>query len=192
MEWNQERMNAALERAVEAAQRMIQENGNLDGMLATLHPANDSGFTVFGLGMPDKPEDRDLIAEVIRGIADELDAIMVTLAVSAWILLPGDLDSIDVGESTSILSDPSEVLLVSASHRLLGESSRVERIRREGSSVTFDAVAASPGIALDDRFAHILSPQRGPISATAREQAHEIAAGIRRGRVGNGEEPLRH
>ncbi|MDN5848691.1 MAG: hypothetical protein L0H63_03500 [Nitrococcus sp.] len=192
MEWNQERMSAALERAVEAARRMIREHGNLDGMLATLHPANDSGFTVFGLGLPDKPEDRDLMAEVVRGIAEELDAIMVTLAVSAWVLLPGDIDSIDLAESTSGLSDPSEVLLVSASHRLLGESCRSERIRREGSSVTFDAIAASPDIALDDRFAHILSPQRAPISAAARAQAHEIASGIRRGRVGNGEGPFRH
>ncbi|MDN5869809.1 MAG: hypothetical protein L0H73_03680 [Nitrococcus sp.] len=192
MEWNQERMSAALERAIEAARRMIREHGNLDGMLATLHPVNDSGFTVFGLGMPDKPGDRDLIAEVVRGIADELDAIMVTLAVSAWVMLPGDLDSIDLGESTSGLSDSSEILLVSASHRLLGEASRAERIQREGSSVTFDAVAASPDIVLEDRFAHILSPQRGPISPAAREQAHEIASGIRRGRVGNGEGSLRH
>ncbi|MCO6442246.1 MAG: hypothetical protein J5I81_14495 [Nitrococcus mobilis] len=192
MEWNQERMSASIERAVDTARRMIREQGNLNGMLATLHPDNDSGFTVFGLAIPEKPEDRELIAEVIRGIADELDAVMVTLAVNTWISMPTDLDSIDLDEPATSSSDHSEVLMVSASHRLLGEATRLENVRREGATVHFDAVTALPGITLEDCFVHILSPQRGPISAAAREQAHQIATGIRLGRVGNGDGQPRH
>ena len=192
MEWNQERMSAAIERAVEAAQRMVRDQGGLEGMLTTLHPTNDSGFTVFGFGMPDKPEDRDLIADVIRGMADELDAIMVTLAVTAWIQMPGDLDVMDLEQVASIQPDRSEILMITASHRLLGEASRFERIWREGASVRFESVTAPPGIAMEGRFVHILSPQRESISAVAREQAHEIATRVRLGRAGNGGGQLRH
>lgn len=192
MEWNEERMSAAIERALDTVRRMIRDQGALDGMLATLHPVNDSGFTVFGLGIPEKPEDRDLIADVIRGIADELDAILVTLSVNTWLSTPGELASIDPDEPTSGHQYRSEVLMLTASHRLLGDSTRLEYIRREGSDVHFDAVAAPPDIALEERFEHILSPQRGPISVAAREQAHQIATGIRLGRVGNSNGQVRH
>lgn len=192
MEWNQERMSASIERAVEAARRMVRDQGSLEGMLTTLHPSNDSGFTVFGFGMPEKPEDRDLIADVIRGIADEVDAIMVTLAVSAWIQMPSDLDSVDLEQITSVQPDRSEILMVTASHRLLGESSRFERIWRDGSEVRFEAITAPPGLAMESRFTHILSPQRESISAVAREQAHEIATRVRLGQAGNDDGKLRH
>jgi hypothetical protein len=125
-------------------------------------------------------------------MADELDAIMVTLAVSASIQMPGDLDSIDLGEPTSSQPDRREILMVTASHRLLGESSRFERILREGSSVRFDAITAPPGLAMEDCFANLLSPQRGPISAAAREQAHQLATQVRLGRMGNSDGQLRH
>lgn len=192
MEWNQERMSAAIERGVDAARRMIRDQGSLDGMLTTLHPTNDSGFTVFGFGMPDKPEDRDLIADVIRGMADELDAIMVTLAVTAWIQMPGDLDVMDLEQVASIQPDRNEILMVTASHRLLGDSSCFERIWRDGSEVRFEAIAAPPGLAMEGRFARILSPQRESISAVAREQAREIATRVRLGRAGNGGGQVRH
>ncbi|HET8700851.1 MAG TPA: hypothetical protein VFL97_04200 [Nitrococcus sp.] len=192
MEWDQERMSASIEHAVEAARRMVRDQGSLDGMLTTLHPTNDSGFTAFGFGMPEKPEDRDLIADVIRGIADELDAIMVTLAVSAWIQMPGDLDSVDLEQIASVQSNRTEILMITASHRVLGDSSRFERIWRDGSSARFEAITAPPGLAMESRFERILSPQREPVSAVARKQAHEIATRVRMGRAGNDNGQLRH
>lgn len=192
MEWNQERMSASIERAVEAARRMVRDQGSLEGMLTTLHPSNDSGFSVFGFGMPDKSEDRDLIADVIRGIADEVDAIMATLAVSAWITMSSDLEAIDLEQIASAQPDRSEILMVTASHRLLGESSRFERIWRDGSEVRFEAITAPPGLAMESRFTHILSPQRESISAVAREQAREIATRVRLGQAGNDNGQIRH
>ena len=193
MEWNQERMSASIERAMEAVRRMIREQGNLDGMVATLHPSNDSGFTVFGLGLPEKAADRELMSEVIRGIADELDVVMVTLSVNTWISMPGDLDSIEPGEPVSgSPSDGVEVLMVTASHRTLGDTTLIEFVRREEASVRFDSVAAPPGIAFEDCFNEILSPQRGFISEAARQQAKQIAEGIRLGRVGNSDGQPRH
>lgn len=192
MEWDQERMSASIEHAVEAARRVVRDQGSLDGMLTTLHPSNDSGFTVFGFGLPDKAEDRDLIADVIRGIADEMDAIMITLAVSAWIQMPSDLDSVDLEQIASVQSNRGEILMVTASHRLLGDAFRFERIWRDDSSVRFEAIAAPPGLAMESRFERLLSPQRESISAVAREQAHEIAKRVRSGRAGNGNGQLRH
>lgn len=192
MEWDNERMNASVEHAIEAARRMIREQGDLDGMLATLHPVNDSGFTVFGFAVPDKPEDRDLIAEMIRGVADELEAIMVTLAVSASIQIPGNLDNIEPDKTIPKDATRSEFLMVTASHRELGESYHFERIQREASSVRFDAVSPPAGLAMEDCFVNILSSQRPPISTTAREQARALATQIRLGRAGNDGGQARH
>jgi hypothetical protein len=172
-------MYAAAERAMENAHALVQHYGDLAHMIAAFHMPGDEGLILMSLPMTEEDAGKDVVAHLIRGVADELGVDMVTLAVGAW------LSMIPAHEAKAPHVRPSEdpgrqeVVIVTASHRTLGAALLIDALKREGDSIRFEEIERQRISHAGGRFAGILDPGRDPVPAPLLSRVREIASELR-------------